>query len=104
MYDHTMHPGKKKTFLQAFSTEKILNSHVKNCFKVNMLYSKIMKKEKSPFMIYADFESILEPEDNGNQNPGESYTNKYKKHAACNYGYKLIFVDDKSSKPKVILR
>ena len=54
-------------------------------------------------MIYADFESILEPEDNGNQNPGESYTNKYKKHAACNYGYKLIFVDDKSSKPKSYL-
>ena len=29
-------------------------------------------------MIYADFESILVPEDNGNQNPNESYTNKYR--------------------------
>ena len=28
---------------------------------VNMLYPKIMKKEKSLFMIYADFESILVP-------------------------------------------
>ena len=71
---------------------------------VNMLYPKIMKKEKSPFMIYADFESILEPEGNGNQTPGEPYTYKYKKHAACNYGYQLIFVDDKFSKLKVILR
>ena len=71
---------------------------------MNMLYLKIMKKEKSPFMIYADFESILEPEDNGNQTPGEPYTYKYKKHAACNYGYQLIFVDDKFSKLKVILR
>ena len=39
-------------------------------------------------MICADFESILEPEDNGKQNPNEFYTNKYKKHAACIYGYK----------------
>ena len=30
------------------------------------------RKIKSPFMIYADFESILIPEDNGNQNPNES--------------------------------
>ena len=30
-------------------------------------------------MIYADFEYILAPEDNGKQNPEESYTNKYKK-------------------------
>ena len=28
-------------------------------------------------MIYIDFESILVPENNGKQNPGESYTNKY---------------------------
>ena len=38
---------------------------------------------KSPFIIYADFESILVPEDNGKQNPKESYTNKYQKHIAC---------------------
>ena len=30
-----------------------------------MLDSKIMKKIKSAFMIYADFECILVPEDNG---------------------------------------
>ena len=30
---------------------------------------------KSLFMIYADFENILEPEDNVMQNPNESYTN-----------------------------
>ena len=50
-------------------------------------------------MIYADFESILVPEDNGKQNPNESYTNKYQKHVACSYGYKLVCVDDKFSKP-----
>ena len=50
-------------------------------------------------MIYADFESILVPEDNGKQNPNESYTNKYQKHVACSYGYKLVCVNDKLSKP-----
>ena len=29
-----------------------------------MLNSKIVKEKKSPFIIYADFESILVPEDN----------------------------------------
>ena len=39
------------------------------------------------------------PEDNGKQNPNESYTKKYQKHVACSYGYKLVCVDDKFSKP-----
>ena len=57
------------------------------------------RKIKSLFMIYADFESILVLEVNGRQNPKESYTNKYQKHVACSYGYKLVCVDDKFSKP-----
>ena len=57
-------------------------------------------------MIYADFESILVPENNGRQNPAEwkqnpaeHYTNKYHKDMACSYGYKLVYIDDKFSKP-----
>ena len=50
-------------------------------------------------MIYADFESVLVPEDNRKQNPSENYTNKYQKNVACSYGYKLVCVDDKFSKP-----
>ena len=49
-------------------------------------------------MIYAYFESILAAEDNGKQNPNESYTNKYQKHVASSYSYKLVPVDDKFSK------
>ena len=56
------------------------------------------RKIKSPFMIYADFESILVPEDNGKQNPNESFTKKYQKLVACSYGYKLVCADDKFSK------
>ena len=48
-------------------------------------------------MIDANFESILVPEDNGKQNPNESYINKYQKHIACSYGYKLVCINDKFS-------
>ena len=36
-------------------------------------------------------------EDNGEQNPKESYTNKCQEHIACSYAYKLVCVDDKFS-------
>ena len=49
-------------------------------------------------MIYGDIESILVSEDNGKQNPEESYTSKYQKYVACNYGHNLVCVDDKFSK------
>ena len=46
-------------------------------------------------MIYADY---LVPEGNGKQNPNGSYTNKYQKHVACSYCYKLVSVGCKFSK------
>ena len=52
------------------------------------------RKIKSPFMIYADFEIILVPEDSRKQNPEEPYTNKYQKHVVWSYGYELFFGDD----------
>ena len=42
---------------------------------------------KSEFKIYADFKIIPVPEDNDEQNPDESCTNKYQKQVAMNYGY-----------------
>ena len=50
-------------------------------------------------MIYVDFRSILVPEDNGKQNPNQSYTNKCQKHVACSYDQKLACVDDNISQP-----
>ena len=50
-------------------------------------------------MIYANFESILVPENNGKESPEEYYRRKYQKNVACFYSYKLVYVDDKFSKP-----
>ena len=115
MFAHSLHYGRKsfcRYCLHAFITEGILKRHFNDCFKINgkqtiktpkkgeyVKFKNVERKIKSPFMIYADFESILVPEDNGKQNPNESYTNKYQKHIACSYGYRLVRVDDKFSKP-----
>ena len=48
-------------------------------------------------MIYADFESILVSENNRKKNPNEFHSNKYQKHVACSYGYKLACVDNRFS-------
>ena len=53
-------------------------------------------------MIYASFESILVSEVNVKQNLNKlsnPYINKYQKHVACSYGYRLSCVDSKFSKP-----
>ena len=55
-------------------------------------------KIRSPFMIYADCKSVLVLENNEKQNSDECFTNKYQKHIASSYVYKLVCVDDKFSK------
>ena len=83
MYDHLLHLGRKhfcRYCLQAFRTAEKLKCHIKDCFKINGKQTiKIRKKDeyvkfknferkiKSPFMIYAGFESISLSEDNGMQ-------------------------------------
>ena len=70
-------------------TEEISKCHNKNCFKINgkqriiapkkseyVKFKSYERKIKSQLIIYADFKSILVPENNGKQNPEESYSNK----------------------------
>ena len=96
MFDHTLHRGRKhfcRYCLQAFSSEEILKCHIIDCLKINgkqriktpekgeyVKFKNYERQIKSDFIIYADFESILLPENNGKQNRNESYTNKYQKH------------------------
>ena len=45
------------------------------------------------------------PDDNGKQIPEVPYTSKYQRHIPFSYDYKLVYVDDKISKPfKTYLR
>ena len=115
MYDHTLHCRRKRFCrycLQAFSTEEILTSHIKDWFKIHGKQRIIMSKKgeyvkfknyerkiKSPFISYADFESILVLENNGKQNQEESYTNKYKNIMLAVMDVNLVCIDDKFRKP-----
>ena len=48
MYGHTLHRGRKhfcQYYLQAFSTEKKLRRHIKDCSKINDKQRVIMPKE-----------------------------------------------------------
>ena len=75
MYYHNLHCGKKHFCcycLKVFSIEEILKRHIKDCFKTNGKQNIIIPKQgefikcknyerkiKSPFLIYAEFESIF---------------------------------------------
>ena len=114
MHDYTLHWGEKHFCcycLQAFRTAENLKCHIKDYFKIidketikmpkkgeDIKFKNFGRKIKSSLMIFADFESISMPEDNGKQNPNESCTNKYQKHVACSYGYISVCLDDKFSK------
>ena len=114
MYNYFLLHGRKHFYrycLQAFSTKKIWKCNLKDCFKINIKSRIIIPKKgknvkirnfsrkiNPPFINYTDFENILVPENNGKQNPEESYTEKYQKHIACSYGYKLLCIDGKFAK------
>ena len=98
MDDNSVHRGRKHFccyYLHAFIAEEILKCHIRDCFKIkgkqtikmpkkseSVKSKNFERKIKSPFMIYADFESILVPEDNRKQNPNDSCTSKYEKRVA----------------------
>ena len=66
----------------------VLKPHIKHCFKINdkqgiiipeqgeYVHSKNYERKKSLFIVYADFESILVPENNRKQNLEQYNTNK----------------------------
>ena len=84
MYDYILHRGRKYFCgycLLAFRTADVLKWHIKDCFKINVKqiikmtakgeyvnFRNHEKKIRSPFMIYANFKSILMLENNGKRN------------------------------------
>ena len=53
-----------------------------------------------PFKIYADFESNLK----GVEIYEGSYSKKYQDHIPCSFAYKVVYIDDKFTKPLVVFR
>ncbi|KAJ8950067.1 hypothetical protein NQ314_008073 [Rhamnusium bicolor] len=81
--------------LNYFSSQDKLNDHVVDCEKFNdckiefsreryIKFKNFVYKETVPFIIYADFESLLEP---FNDDDSHCKTSRYQKHIAYSAGY-----------------
>ena len=122
MFNQTKHKNKKHFCmhcLQCFSSDIVLNEHKDNCIQVNgtqavkmpdkdnniLKFNNFHKQQAVPFVIYADFEAIIEKISGCKPNNNKSYTEAYQKHTDCGYGYKVVcFYDDKYTKPVQIYR
>ena len=122
MFNQTKHKNKKHFCmhcLQCFSSESVLNDHNGNCIQVNgtqavkmpdkenniLKFINFHKQQPVPFIIYADFEAIIEKISGCKPNNDKSYTEAYQKHTDCGYGYKVVCCyDDKYTKPVQIYR
>ena len=99
MFNQTLHHYRKYICwycFQSFGTAQTLERHFKGKQMIKMAgkgetvkFKNYARKIKLPFMIYADFESILIPENKA----------KYQNHIGCSFGYRLMYVDDQFSKP-----
>ena len=121
MFDQTKHNCKKHFCmycLQCFSREDVLAEHVKNCLSINgkqaikmpkkgqhVNFRNYHKQIPAPFVIYADFEAIIEKVHGCLPNNEKSYTEAYQKHTDCGYGYKIVcHYNDEFSKPVQVFR
>ena len=122
MFNQTKNKNKKHFCmhcLQCFSSERVLNDHKDICIQVNgtqaikmpdkdnniLKFNNFHKQQAVPFVIYADFEAIIEKISSCKPNNDKSYTEAYQKHTDCGYGYKVVCCyDDKYTKPVQIYR
>ena len=122
MYSQTKHEHRKHFCmhcLQCFSSERVLSNHKDICIQVNgtqaikmpnkdnniLKFNNFHKQQPVPFVIYADFESVLEKIHGCQQDGNKSYTEAYQTHTDCGFGYKVVCCyDDKYTKPIQIYR
>ena len=109
-----------KKCLRAYSTEGLLPAHTVDCCHVQRTkfpqdprcrFTNIQKKLSAPFIVYADFESILKPVNEGfdvtqgvSTGTASSKT-VYQEHVPCSFAYKVVSsVDPDFSRPLVMYR
>ena len=115
MYNFTKHKERKHFCmhcLQCFYSNESLANHKVNCIVINgvqgiqlpekyidkngvertpsVYFKNYHKGLPVPFSIYADFESNVEKISSSQPSDKKSYTEKYQKHTACSFGYKVV--------------
>ena len=93
--------------LNAFCSQKSLNKHREYCgkheaVKINMpeegtilKFKNYYRREKVPFVIYADFQSCIKSIHTCDLNPESSYTKQYQKHEPISFYYYIKCFDNK---------
>ena len=92
--------------LNGFDTMEKLEKHKEYCdeeesIKINMpkpdtfiKFKNFLYSERAPFVIYADFESLLKPLETCKPDPNKSYTHKYQKHEPLSFSYFIKSFDE----------
>ena len=95
----------------SFNSPETLEKHKEYCYenesvKITMpppgtylRFNKFHHSEKAPFVIYADFESLIKHIDNCTPDPNKSYTKKYQKHEPISFSYYILCFIDGVYKP-----
>ena len=109
-----------KQRLHSYSTQELLDAHATDCCHAQRTkfpndprcrFTNIQKQLPAPFVVYADFESILKPVDTdvdttqGVEVGGESSSHVFQEHIPCNFAYQVVSsVDPNFSRPLVMYR
>ena len=109
--------------LNSFNSEKSLNKHTEYCqnneeVKIEMpmikddegkflgpeyiYFKNHYKKQRVPFVVYADFECFTEKIDTCQPEEGKSFTNQYQKHSPSGFSYLIKCFDDNLFYPKLV--
>ena len=98
--------------LNSFPSVKSLDKHTEYCqnneeVKIEMpggrlCFKNHYKKQRVPFVVYADFECFTEKIDTCQPGDGKSFTNQYQKHKPSGYSYLIKCFDDNLFSPKLV--
>ena len=109
--------------LNSFHSEKSLDKHTKYCqnneeVKIEMpmfkddkgkflgpkyiFFKNHYKKQRVPFVVYADFECFTEKIDTCQPKESKSFTNRYQKHRPSGFSYLIKCFDDDLLSPKLV--
>ena len=118
LHDQTKHDGKKypcERCLRICSSQRVLDEHLEDCEGIEgkpkdqmptednkfISFKNIQNQIKSPYVIYADFESINKPVDTVINNPEKSSTTITQIQEACSFGYIVVRCDGKTKYPRI---
>ena len=99
--------------LNSFPSEKSLNKHTEYCqnneavkiempFLEHIKFKNHFKKQRVPFVVYADFECFTEKIDTCQPRDNKSFTNQYQKHSPSGFSYLIKCFDDNLLSPKLV--